>query len=260
VPSLKDLLKVGARNADATADKPPSKSTAVPSNRPDATPSRATDQDVQAFLSQVAARPRAAEGHGRLLFALDATASRQPTWDVATQLQAEMFESVQSLGGLQVQLCYFRGLAEFFTSDWQHDGAGLRRLMTGIHCEAGATKIERVLRQALGQAANGGLQAVVFIGDAMEENLDVLAELAGQLGMRNVPVFLFQEHRDPRVEQAFRELARLSGGAFSHFDSASAAQLQALLRAVAVYVAGGRAALKRLREPAAIRLLEQLQR
>ena len=49
---------------------------------------------------------------GRLIFALDATMSRQPTWDIACKLQGEMFETARALGGLDVQLVYFRGFGE----------------------------------------------------------------------------------------------------------------------------------------------------
>ena len=49
---------------------------------------------------------------GRLIFALDATASRQPMWNTACQFQAEMFREVATIGGLSVQLVYYRGLAE----------------------------------------------------------------------------------------------------------------------------------------------------
>ncbi|MBL4581974.1 MAG: hypothetical protein JKY29_09165, partial [Gammaproteobacteria bacterium] len=60
--------------------------------------------DVQQFLSKLASLPKTS-GDARLIFSLDATASRQGTWDVASQLQNEMFLSAQSLGGLNVQLC-----------------------------------------------------------------------------------------------------------------------------------------------------------
>ena len=71
------------------------------------------------------------------------------------------------------------------------------------------------------------VQALVFVGDAMEEKLDDLCDAAGELG---VPAFLFQEGDDPIAEQAFREIARLTRGAYCRFDPGAAHQLAELLR------------------------------
>jgi hypothetical protein len=218
-------------------------------------------KDVEGFLSKLAAMPPTATraGEARLVFALDATASRQATWDVASKLQAEMFVSTQALGGLNIQLCYFRGFGDFFSSDWQSDGDELLNIMTGIRCQAGATQLQRLLRHAVDENARQKLKGVVFIGDAMEENIDQLANLAGQLGLLNVPLFIFQERGDPHVRQAFQELCRLSGGAYSQFDEASADQLKELLRAVAVYAAGGLKALQDFSKQSnrSVKLLQQ---
>jgi hypothetical protein len=85
---------------------------------------------------------------------------------------------------------------------------------------------------------------MVYVGDCVEEDLDHLGGLAGELGMLNVPVFLFQEGFDPGAERTFREIARLTGGAYCRFDTNSPQQLRDLLNAVAVYAAGGRQALE----------------
>ena len=221
----------------------------------------ATSKDVSAFLQKVATLPavNTGSGNGRLIFALDATASRERSWDQATQLQAEMFSSTQSIGKLQVQLCYFRGFMEFFHSQWCTDSSGLLLQMTGIRCQAGITQIERVLRHALEETRKSRVHSLVYIGDSMEENVDVLCELAGQLGLYNVPLFIFQEGSDPVAERAFKEMARLSKGAWSHFDSASIGQLKDLLRAVAIYATGGLKALQQFSSGShpAVKLLGQ---
>lgn len=209
----------------------------------------AKKDDVQAFLQKVAAMPRhkgsaESEAEARLVFALDATASRQQTWDQASQLQGEMFVSTQSLGGLQVQLCYFRGLGDFYDSPWHSDPDQLLGRMTGIQCLAGMTQIRRLLKHVIQQNSQQKIRGVIYIGDAMEENKDDLCELAGKLGILNVPLFIFQERDDPVAGSAFREMARLSGGAYCHFDSSSADQLKDLLKAVAIYAAGGLQALE----------------
>lgn len=211
------------------------------------TPAKALDQRVAAFLDEVNARPPVTrEGRGRLIFALDATLSRQPTWDMACTLQAGMFEEAARIGGLDLQLVYYRGLRECRASGWIDDARRLGAAMAKIDCRGGQTQIGRVLAHAGGEAEGGRLGAVVFVGDAMEESIDELCARAGPLALRGVPVFLFQEGRDATAERAFREIARLTGGAWCRFEPGAAAELAALLRAAASYSAGGRAALTAL--------------
>ena len=214
--------------------------------------------DVRQFLSKMSSLPKTS-GDARLIFSLDATASRQGTWDVASQLQNEMFLSSQSLGGLNVQLCYFRGFGEFFSSDWQSNSDDILRIMSSIQCQAGATQLHRLLQHAIDENQNKKIKCLIYIGDAMEENIDLLAQLAGKLGLLNVPLFMFQERRDPVAKASFEELSRLSGGAYSHFDSASAEQLKELLKAVAIYAAGGLKALQNFsaRSSGGVKLIEQ---
>ncbi len=202
--------------------------------------------EIDAFLQKVAALPAVQKSgtQGRLMFALDATASRERTWDHAMQLQAEMFLAARDAGGLQVQLTYFRGFAEFYKTPWCRDSGTLLGLMTGIQCRGGTTQIERVLRHALSENKEKRIHCVVYVGDSMEESAEILCQLAGQLGMLNVPLFMFQEGVEPLASATFSRMAKLSKGAYSHFDSASAAQLRELLRAVAVYASGGLKALE----------------
>jgi len=204
--------------------------------------------DVDAFLNKVAAIPKRNSGaaRGRLLFAMDATASRQPTWDRAANLQGEMFTATSALGGLDVQLAFFRGFGEFKVSHWTDDTSELLRLMTSVNCFAGETQIGKVLRHALNETTRRRVNALVYVGDSMEEDIDALGKLAGELGLNGVPAFMFLEGADPIAEYAFKEMARLSGGACARFDAGSAEMLKKLLGAVAVYAAGGHRALSDL--------------
>jgi hypothetical protein len=204
------------------------------------------DGEVDAFLQKVAATPApaTATGRGRLIFAMDATASREPTWDRAAQIQAAMFSETAHLGGLEIQLCYYRGFLELESSPWCNDASALLRRMTRVYCAAGLTQIRRILEHALAEAQGGKVNALVFVGDCVEENQDELAGLAGRLGLLGLPAFVFQEGNDPAAERCFRQIARLSGGAYSHFDANSPQTLRDLLSAVAVYAAGGRKALE----------------
>jgi len=220
-----------------------------------------TSEDIAAFIAKAKAMsPFATGNRGRLVFALDATMSRQPAWDMACALQADMFREAASLGSLDIRLVYYRGLNECRASGWISDSAALARLMGKIDCRGGNTQIGKVLSEARREAVASGVRAMVFVGDAMEENADDLCVKAGELGLLKLPVFMFQEGHDPVAEQAFREIARLTGGAWCRFDPGAAAQLRELLRAAAAYAAGGREALFRLsqRDDGAARLLGQM--
>ena len=213
---------------------------------------------VTAFLAEATQAPRAEVGRGRLIFALDATMSRQRTWDLACGLQAEMFVAASKAGGLQVQLVYFRGHGEAQASRWVADASGLTRLMTGITCHGGLTQIGRVLDHASDVAAKRGLAALVYVGDAMEEDGDRLCAQAATLALRGTRVFMFHEGGDAAAGAVFREIARLTRGVYLPFDAASARELGALLAAIGAFAAGGRPALEAAGTAAARRLLSDL--
>ncbi len=213
--------------------------------------------EVDRFLNKVARTPvvKSAGHPGRLIFGMDATASRQHAWDKACHIQAEMFANTSALGGLEIQLCYYRGFGEFSASPWYRDSTDLLRHMTGVFCLGGRTQIEKLMQHAISETGERRVQALVFVGDAMEEYIDRLCDLAGQLGLLNVPMFLFQEGRHSDTENAFKQMARLSKGAYCHFDATSASQLQDLLSAVAVFAAGGHKALQNFSEKAGSEVL-----
>ena len=222
---------------------------------------RAVSAEVAAFLDEARRTPAPFKGtRGRLIFALDATMSRQPTWDMAVTLQARMFDVAAEIGGLDVQLVYFRGQNECRASRFVGDGRGLGDLMAGISVRGGMTQIRRVLVHALGEAKAARVGAFVFVGDAMEEEVEAVLAAAGDLALAGVKAFMFQEGDDPRVRRTFEEIARLTGGAYGAFDAGSAGRLATLLRAAAAYAAGGRAALEKLseREAGARPLLAQM--
>ena len=248
--------KTDARGAEAPAATPGH----VPVEARQKPPAQATsDADVAEFVRRMKSlSSQAGTGRGRLVFAMDATMSRQPTWDMALALQADMFDAVKAVGGLDVQLVYFRGAGECAASRWVSDPQALAALMTRVHCAGGYTQIRKVLSHARTESAKKPVNALVYVGDCMEEDIDDLCGRAGELALLGVPVFLFQEGGDARAERAFREIARLTKGAYCRFDAGSAAQLKELLSAVAVYAAGGRKALEHLSGRGARALLQQL--
>ena len=220
-------------------------------------------QKVADFIDTVktVAPTRNESSRGRLLFAMDATMSRQPTWDMALGLQGDMFHSVKEVGCLDVSLIYFRGFGECRASKWVNDPDALARLMARVTCQGGYTQIAKVLMYARDESEGKKIDALVYVGDCMEEDIDHLGAIAGELGLMGVPVFLFQEGIEPQAERAFREIARLTRGAYCRFDQGSGQQLRELLSAVAVYAAGGQKALSDMSDVKGGRarvLLEQL--
>jgi len=218
---------------------------------------------VDDFLAKVDKLPvrNNTDRPGRLIFAMDATASRAPTWDMACELQADMFKNTSAIGSLQLQLVFFRGYRECKSSKWLETSDQLLRLMNSVTCMAGRTQIERVLKHTLGELKQSPVDAVVYVGDAMEESVDALGDLAGQLKIHQTPLFMFQEGWDPITSSAFKQLATLSGGAHCQLDYNSAAELGQLLNAAAVYATGGKKALDgyaQLNGGAAKLLLQQM--
>ena len=202
--------------------------------------------DIKAFIDKAAvlAAKKSGLSAGRLLFAMDATASREASWDQACHIQEEMFTQTAALGGLDVQLCFYRGFNEFQYSHWCSSSVELLNYMQNVYCVGGHTQIKRVLQHAIDESRKQKVNALVFVGDCVEENPDDLCQLAGQLALYGVPIFLFHEGNEANAARRFRQLAKISNGAYSSFDSQSAQHLKDLLSAVAIYAAGGQSALQ----------------
>ncbi|HZL62577.1 MAG TPA: VWA domain-containing protein, partial [Pseudolabrys sp.] len=141
-------------------------------DRSQQTPAPASSRpEIAEFIERVHALGPAStsDKRGRLIFALDATMSRQPTWDSACALQADMFREAAKTGGLDIQLVYFRGLGECRASGWVAGAERLAGLMSAIDCRGGHTQIGKVLSHARQEYGKQRVQAMVFVGDAMEE-------------------------------------------------------------------------------------------
>ncbi len=228
----------------------------APVRTPGTAPAASAPSEIEAFLRAAAEAPR--PGAGRLIFALDATMSRQPTWDMACGLQGAMFDAAAGVGGLSVQLVYFRGMGECAASKWVGDARRLGAMMARIDCRGGHTQIGRVLAHARRAAEAAPVAALVYVGDAMEEDADALCAKAGELALLGTRAFLFHEGGDPAAGRVFREIARITGGVCLPFDARAAAELRALLAAIAAWAAGGRKALEARGDRASARLLADL--
>lgn len=207
-------------------------------------PTQSDKKALDQFIHQVRTLPKGPGGQARLIFALDATASREATWDQASHLQSELFLAAQDIGGLAIQLCYYRGYREFKSTRFVRETGQLLGLMNGVKCLGGITQISRILAHARDETRTEPVKAVVFIGDCCEEPIDELCHIAGELGMLRTPVFMFQEGSDPHASAVFQQISKLSGGAYAPFDRSSPQLLKDLLAAVAVYASGGVKALR----------------
>lgn len=205
---------------------------------------RSTAKDIDAFLSNAARVPALSQVKGRLIFAIDATMSRQPTWDRAAEIQSEMFHVAQSMGGLAVQLVFFRGHGDFEASPWATSPAALADRMLSVRCRSGFTQLHRVLTHATEEAKRAKIGALVYVGDCFEENPEQVASAAGKLALLGVPAFMFHEGYHPNAEAVFREVARLTKGVYASFDQGAAQRLRELLAAAAAYATGGEVALR----------------
>ena len=210
--------------------------------------------DVAAFLAKtkIVRQSQEAKGlspvTGRLVFALDATMSRQPTWDVACSLQSEMFSVAAEHGGLATQLVYFRGVGECRASRWTRTSDDMVRWMERFDCRAGRTQLGRILQHIKNEARDTHIDAVVYVGDCLEEDPDVIVGLAGDIALKRIPVFLFQEGNDGLASTIFKDIARLTGGAYGQFDPSAKHKLATYLKGIAAYAAAGRDATRLPRE------------
>jgi hypothetical protein len=216
------------------------------------TPTIPTRPDLEKFFSRVD------PARGRLIFAIDATASRQSTWDTAAQLTAQMFATAASISGIDVQLVHYRGDNECVASRWLSDAKSLSAIMSGVMCRAGMTQIARVLAHVRKENERKKVNAVILVSDACEEvPAKLYAEVRKLVG---VPVFMFQEGKDESVAEIYAEIARATGGASCRFDAGAAQRLADLLKAVAAFASGGIKALANQNDAAARLLLTQIKK
>ena len=92
----------------------------------------------------------------------------------------DRFQETATLGGIHIQLAYFRGFGEFKATDWTANSKLLLKQMTEVTCLAGETQIEKLLRHTINQTQNIPVNALVYVGDSVEEDIDRLGSDAGQ--------------------------------------------------------------------------------
>src|SRR5262249_138590 len=153
-----------------------------PALTPTASPTK-----IDLFLDRLAARNAPS---GRLIFALDATASREETWNRAIELQSSMFNEVAQIGGLEIQLVFYPG-TECRSSQWRTSAKALEQSMRKIQCVGGYTKVRKFLEHARRAHDQTPVSTLVFVGDAMEEKVDEVIGAANALKSRGVKALMF---------------------------------------------------------------------
>src|ERR1700722_3672637 len=141
---------------------------------------------VDKFLEKATGR---SQGVGRIVFAIDATASRGPTWDMARGLTGDMIREATSVGRLELQLVFFRGGSdsreECVASDWISDPTRFAQIIAKVECRAGYTQITRALAHGRRETTKDKVNAMVLIGDAcepVEDTMDSVSVEAAELG------------------------------------------------------------------------------
>lgn len=204
--------------------------------------------NLAVFKETVQNLPAARSGKGKVIFIVDATASREATWSKTMDLQFKAFDAMK---GLEVQLVYFRGdrkEKEIKASPFIRKPDVLRRLMGKIECIAGSTQIVRALTHVRVQQQSNPAAAVVYVGDVCEDNHAVAVEAAHATGVR---VFVLHETDDykPRGSRAtdrrdddedenvlcFKRMAEATGGAYTVFSSKNS-EMGEMMAEVARYV------------------------
>ena len=189
-------------------------------------------KEALARLGQVEEKNNRQRSASRLIFGLDLTGSREGSLRQARIATKEMFDAIKAIGTIAVKLIYYRGRDECRQSKWFDDPDILSRSMRKLSCEVGGTQIARLLKLVL--AEGDKLSGVVFIGDHCEDDPDEILALAGALGKKSIPLFVFHECADDNerslsAKPIFMRMAEESGGVYIEFKPESSTVLRELL-------------------------------
>jgi hypothetical protein len=196
----------------------------------------------------------------RLVFAVDATASREPAWAAARQVTDALVKALP--GELDVALAIHGGSRVHTFTAFTNDARTLRDLAAGVGCHAGMTRLLPILDASLKRQA---VRVVIYVGDVFEESLPQGRQLADQMGAQGIKLIVLHDTADRsarRDAEVFWDLAKRTGGCVLPFDATASGRLRDLLSAVAVYAVGGEKLLRERRHalPGAVALLEHLDR
>ncbi len=156
----------------------------------------------------------------RLVFAVDATASREPAWAAAREVTDALVKALPGeLDG--VALAVHGGSRVHTFTAFTSDPRTLRDLAAGVDCQAGMTKLLPILAASLKRQAT--VRVVVYIGDVFEErNLPQGRHLADQMGVQGIKLIVLHDTADRsarRDAEIFWDLAKRTGGCVLPFDA-----------------------------------------
>ena len=198
-------------------------------------------------------KERAALKRGvRIGFLIDATASREHTWEQAQTIQAKMFHSASGLTALKLRLVYFGG-NRITKHGWNDNERGVAAHMAAVRCSAGLTQIIEGLEAFIDEKPENRAGAIILIGDCFEEDSAIAAKTAALLKAKNIKVFSFIEGEDWTAHSVFKNLATITGGKFAKFGDDL--PLDDLCEGVALMTYGGEKALTRLKNDKVRQLL-----
>jgi len=185
-------------------------------------------------------------------FLIDATGSREDTWEQAQGIQAKMFKSAAGLQTIRLRLAYFGGDC-LNSPGWMNSPARVAKHMAAVRCRTGLTQIIEGLHSFIQEAPENRAAAIILVGDAFEEDADQAEHAGTMLKKMGIRVFSFIEGNDPTAQSVFQRLAEITGGKFAKFGSDL--PLSDLCEGVALLTSGGEKALDRLKNQNVRRLL-----
>lgn len=186
----------------------------------------------------------------RIGLIVDATGSRQASWEDAQRVQGRMLESLGRTGRVLLRLIYFGG-GELTACAWSSDHAALSAHMAAVRCRKGHTQILDGLRRFLREGEEA--ESIILVGDAFEEDAGSAELLAALLRDSGAKIFAFLEGDDAHAARIFRKLAEATGGRFARLGAEL--PLGALCEGVVLLTAHGREGLRRLKHEKARLLL-----
>lgn len=203
-----------------------------------ATRSAALDRIRSAKAAKPLAGSRAApvvEQRPRLVFGVDATASRQPAWESAQRITDRMFDAIP--GALDVALAVHGGSRVHTFTQFSSDVGLFRGKAAAVRCMAGETKLCDLMERAL---ESGGVRVMSYIGDAFEESREMALALADRFRARGIRLVILADQPSPATLEFFQQLVARAGGAVLDFRAEQLDVMGEVLEGVAALAVGGR--------------------
>ena len=222
-----------------------------------ATPAKQTDSSAiadRAALHAAALKPR----RPRLVFAMDATASRQGAWDEAKKATDTLFTALP--GELDIALAVHSGSTVKVFTDFSNDVATFRDHAASVSCVAGMTRLVDIMGKT---RSHSDVRVFLYIGDCFEESERDAYAAADAFRARGIRAIMMHDSKGgggPNDRQVFEEIARRTGGVCIDFHGGDRQGLKDIFEAVAVLAAGGIKALEQRKGqlPGAAKLLPYL--